>query len=93
MLSFGRLCLNGGVFDEQRIVSEKYLREAAAPSNANTGYGYLFWLGENWYACRGYGGQRIHICPEKQLICVIQATPSPRGMAYDDVIRHMTELL
>lgn len=86
MLQLGRLCLDGGVYEGRRIVSESYLREALAPSAADAGYGFLFWLGEGWYACRGYGGQRIHVFPEKRLIAVMQATPSSRGMAYDDLI-------
>ena len=93
MLQFGRLCLDGGIFEGQRIVSEEYLRAATAPSDTDPGYGFLFWLGNDWYACRGYGGQRIHVFPEKRLIAVMQATPSPRGMAYDDVIWHGKELL
>lgn len=88
MLQLGRLCLDGGVYDGRRIVSESYLREALAPSAADPNYGFLFWLGDGWYACRGYGGQRIHVFPEKRLIAVMQATPTSRGMAYDDVIHY-----
>lgn len=86
MLQLGRLCLDGGVYEGRRIVSERYLQEALIPSAADPGYGFLFWLGDGWYACRGYGGQRIHVFPKKRLIAVMQATPSSRGMAYDDVI-------
>ena len=93
MLQLGRLCLEAGRYEGQRIVSESYLREALTPSAADPGYGFLFWLGEGWYACRGYGGQRIHVFPEKRLITVMQATPSSRGMAYDDVIWHGVKVL
>lgn len=93
MLQLGRLCLDGGTFEGQRIVPEKYLREALSPSSADPGYGFLFCLGDGWYAFRGYGGQRIYVFPENRLIAVIQATPSPRGMAYDDVIQHGRTLL
>lgn len=86
MLQIGRLCLDGGIYGGHRIVSETYLQEAISPSAADPDYGFLFWLGDGWYACRGYGGQRIHVFPEKRLIAVMQATPSSRGMAYDDVI-------
>lgn len=90
MLQLGRLCLDGGM---RRILSESYLREALTPSAADLGYGFLFWLGDGWYACRGYGGQRIHVFPEKRLIAVMQATPSSQGMAYDDVIWHGADIL
>ncbi len=88
MLAFGQLCLGKGSFCGQRIVSESYLtRAVSAPEDAiNKNYGYLFCLGNNWYACRGYGGQRIHVFPEENMVVVIQATPTARGMAYDDLI-------
>lgn len=88
MLQIGRLCLDGGIYGGHRIVSETYLQEAISPSAADPGYGFLFWLGDGWYACRGYGGQRIHVIPERRLIAVMQATPSSRGRAYDDVIQY-----
>lgn len=93
MLQLGRLCLDGGSFGGYRIVSESYLREALSPSDTDPGYGFLFWRGDGWYACRGYGGQRIHVFPERRLIAVMQATPSPRGMAYDDVIWYGENIL
>lgn len=93
MLQIGRLCLDGGIYGGHRIVSETYLQEAISPSAADPDYGFLFWLGDGWYACRGYGGQRIHVFPEKRLIAVMQATPSSRGMAYDDVIWYGENIL
>lgn len=93
MLQLGRLCLDGGIYEGRRIVSEGYLREALTPSSADPGFGFWFWLGDGWYACRGYGGQRIHVFPKKRLIAVMQATPSSRGMAYDDVIWHGANIL
>lgn len=108
MLAIGQLCLAGGSFGGQRIVSEAYLAEAvcrpvpAADSGgkaitapvceAAPTYGYLFWLGPDWYACRGYGGQRIHVFPDENKIVILQATPTDRGMAYDDLIWKIREL-
>lgn len=93
MLQLGCLCLDVGIYEGQRIVSESYLREALTPSAANADYGFLFWLGDGWFACRGYGGQRIYVFPEKRLIAIMQATPSSRGMAYDDVIWYGENLI
>lgn len=94
MLALGQLCLCGGNFNGQQIVSGAYLAEAVSvPEDASLkGYGYLFWLGEGWYACRGYGGQRIHVFPAEKMIVVIQATPTARGMAYDDLIFRIKDL-
>ncbi len=97
MLAIGRLCLAGGSFCGQRIVSEAYLADAVCHSKnpvpgTSPGYGYLFCLGPDWYACRGYGGQRIHVFPDENMIVIIQATPTARGMAYDDLIWKIREL-
>lgn len=88
MLAIGQFCLLKGCFNGRRIVSEAYLaRAVSVPENApDPNYGYLFWLGEDWYACRGYGGQRIHMFPGENMIVIMQATPTARGMAYDDLI-------
>ncbi len=94
MLAIGKLCLSRGNFNGQQIVSESYLSEATSASKdaIDPNYGYLFWLGKDWYACRGYGGQRIYIFPEKNMIIVMQATPTSRGMVYDDLIWKIKEL-
>lgn len=94
MLAIGKLCLSRGNFNGQQIVSESYLSEATSTSKdaIDPNYGYLFWPGKDWYACRGYGGQRIHIFPEKNMIIVMQATPTSRGMVYDDLIWKIKEL-
>ncbi len=88
MLAIGQLCLSHGNFNGKQIVSERYLSDAVSfPADSpNPNYGYLFWLGEDWYACRGYGGQRIHMFPEENMVVITQATPTSRGMAYDDLI-------
>lgn len=93
MLAIGK-CLFRGNFNGQQIIPESYLSEAtsASENSINPNYGYLFWLGKDWYACRGYGGQRIHIFPKENMIVVIQATPTSRGMAYDDLIWKIKEL-
>ncbi len=86
MLNIGVLAYNGGTWEGKQIVSKEYLEEAIIPSKLNRQYGYYWWLGENWYGCRGYGGQSITVVPDKKAIVVTQATPTARGMGYDDVI-------
>lgn len=86
MLRFGQLILQKGMYNGKQIVSEKYVNEAITPSNNNSSYGYLWWLGEGFYNARGYGGQNITVIPKKNKIIVIQATPTARGKEYDDVV-------
>ncbi|MDF2587606.1 MAG: serine hydrolase [Anaerocolumna sp.] len=93
MLKIGKLFLNGGVYNGRRIISESYIHQAVAQSICNSGYGLLWWRGENWYGCRGYGGQSITVVPDKNAILVTQATPTARGMGYDDVIWYCLDLV
>lgn len=86
MLKIGQLFLQGGYYNGKQIISANYITQAISSSDVNKGYGYLWWHGDNWYACKGYGGQNILVIPKKDLIVVTQATPTSRGMSYDDVI-------
>ncbi len=90
MLKIGQLFLHKGIYEGQRIVSEEYIDQALAPSVAEAeyglGYGFLWWLGDHWYGCRGFGGQSITVVPERNAVIVTQATPTSRGMGYHDVI-------
>lgn len=92
MLRLGKLFLDGGVFDGKRIVSEAYIRQTIAASECSDGYGYLWWRGDDWYGCRGFGGQSITVVPEKRVVVVTQATPTARGMAYFDLVEYCLKL-
>lgn len=87
MLKLGQLFLDKGVWNGQQILSESYISQAISPSKCDSGYGLLWWRGDNWYGCRGYGGQSITVLPEHEIIVVTQATPTARGMEYNDLIQ------
>ncbi len=93
MLQIGLLFLNGGSYQGKSIISQEYIKEAIAPSRGNPGYGLLWWRGDDWYGCRGYGGQSITIFPNQNAIIVTQASPTPRAMSYDEVIWYGRSLL
>ena len=93
MLKIGQLFLKGGTFDGKQIISESYINQAVAPLKCNSGYGHLWWRGDDWYGCRGYGGQSITVIPVKKAVIVTQATPTARGMGYEDVIWHCKNLI
>lgn len=86
MLKIGQLFFQNGYYKGKQIISADYIKQAISSSNVNIGYGYLWWRGDNWYACKGYGGQNIFVNPDKSLIVVTQATPTSRGMSYNDII-------
>ena len=88
LLAIGKLYLNGGVFEGKRILPEEYCK-LTTTSFLEKDYGYLWWCGEGWYAARGFGGQRVIVFPEKRAIAVMQATPTPSGRAYDDIIMEL----
>jgi len=85
MAKIGRLMLNGGVWNEQRIVSETYIKDSIMPSQANNGYGFLWWLSNKGYHARGFGGQEINVYPDKSVVAVIQATVTPSSKSYGDI--------
>lgn len=85
MLKIGQLFLQKGIWNGKQIISKEYIDSAISPSPQNSGYGYLWWLGQDWYGCRGYGGQAVTVFPEQNKIVVTQATATSRPLAYDDI--------
>ena len=81
---FGQLMLDGGVWAGRRIVSCAWVRESTADhvrANGPVSYAFHWWLGRllvdgkqvDWIGALGYGGQRLYVVPEKQLVVVIFA--------------------
>ena len=85
ILKIGQLFLQKGIWKGKQIISKEYIDSAISPSPQNSNYGYLWWLGEGWYGCRGYGGQAVTVFPEQNKIVVTQATATSRPLAYDDI--------
>ena len=85
MLKIGQLFLQKGIWKGKQIISKEYIEAAVSPSPQNSNYGYLWWLGEDWYGCRGYGGQAVTVFPEQNKIVVTQATATSRPLAYEDI--------
>ena len=85
MLKIGQLFLQKGIWKEKQIISTEYIDSAISPSSQNSGYGYLWWLGEGWYGCRGYGGQAVTVFPDQNKIVVTQATATSRPLTYEDI--------
>ena len=85
MLKIGQLFLQKGIWKGKQIISKEYIEAAVSPSPQNSNYGYLWWLGEGWYGCRGYGGQAVTVFPEQNKIVVTQATATSRPLTYEDI--------
>jgi CubicO group peptidase (beta-lactamase class C family) len=66
----GRLFLQRGIWNGIRILPEHWIKEASSKqievSDGHTGYGYLFWLGEDHtYRADGMYGQYSIVVPDK----------------------------
>lgn len=83
-LKLGQLYLDGGVWRDQRIVSEEWVRESAAPHatlNETDDYGFAWWRRSyevegqtiDTYYASGNGGQLLFVVPEFDLVFLIQA--------------------
>jgi CubicO group peptidase (beta-lactamase class C family) len=81
MVRFGQMCLNKGVWEKGRIVSDKWMAESTrlhAYSEYGMEYGYLWWRGHQMingqrleaFWAQGNGGQVIFICPTVELVAV-----------------------
>ena len=79
LAKIGYLYLHDGIWDGQKIVSKDWVKQSLAPFiDAEEGfkYGYKWWLlprtdraGFIWMA-RGFGGQRLMVFPDENLIAV-----------------------
>lgn len=96
---FGLLYLQDGMFNNQRLLPEGWVKYTTTHGAANKGeYGALFWLNrakfypsvpEDMYSCNGHEGQRIFIIPSKELVVVVLGySPKPdRAMDFDALLK------
>ncbi len=87
---FGLLFARRGKWNEEQLISEKWIDMARLPSEANERYGYLWWLNkgpQKWdgisdtiYYAAGFGGNYIVIDEENDLVIVTRwLDPSKLG--------------
>jgi CubicO group peptidase (beta-lactamase class C family) len=79
LAKIGYLYLHGGAWEGKQIVSKEWVQQSLAPfTDAEEGYkyGFKWWLlprtdrqGFIWMA-RGFGGQRLMVFPEEEMIAV-----------------------
>jgi len=79
---FGQLYLQGGEWGGEQIIPESWVEDSWAPSPANGGYGYQWWLSRlpdsdpeaaNWpdvFSARGHDGQFTYVIPELDMVVV-----------------------
>jgi CubicO group peptidase (beta-lactamase class C family) len=95
MLHFGRMLLDGGVYDGKRILSEAFVKEATAPQSAKsdtTFYGYSFWMraGNPSFHCGGMLGQKIFVDRKYGRVIAWQALDKERKT--DDLLNYLYKM-
>jgi CubicO group peptidase (beta-lactamase class C family) len=103
----GQLVLNRGQWNGQQIVSAAWLAQSTTPRFQAIGYfgstlfyGYQWWLGRSlaggkdikWVGAIGWGGQRLYIVPELDLVMMTTAGQygQPKeGLAAIDILSNI----
>ena len=100
MAKIGQLCLNGGVWNGTRLVSEKWIADSTSEHSRwkerNLPYGYLWWIVEpdRSYAAMGDGGNIIYVNPSKNRVIAIASLFYPRAKDRIELIkRHIEPIL
>ena len=97
MAKIGQLFLNGGVWNGNRIVSEKWVSDSTSEQSRwkqrDLPYGYLWWIGEqdNGYAAMGDGGNIIYVSPDKNMVVASTSLFYPRAKDRIEFIKKYVE--
>ncbi|MEE9464530.1 MAG: serine hydrolase [Candidatus Neomarinimicrobiota bacterium] len=78
MAKIGKMVEQGGVWNDQQIVSAEWLSESTQLHVPDRSYGYYWRVRERtdpFYAT-GHGGQYIHITPLEDLVIVVTSDPN-----------------
>ncbi len=104
MAKFGQLYLDGGVWNDEQIISEQWvtssiLQRVDFDETGEAGYGYQWWMGEfqsgnrvlKSYYANGFGGQFIFVFPELNLVVAMTGSAYQDGQSEERSIRDILE--
>ncbi len=100
MAKIGLLCINKGVFENKRIVSEKWIKKMIEPRTVESNYfrgmeyGYLWWIidrEKNIYSAIGNSGNVIYVNPEKDIVISVSSYFKPTVFDRVDFIQKYIE--
>ena len=97
MAKIGQLFLNGGMWNGNRIVSEKWVSYSTSEQSRwkqrDLPYGYLWWIDEqdNGYAAMGDGGNIIYVSPDKNMVVASTSLFYPRAKDRIEFIKKYVE--
>jgi CubicO group peptidase (beta-lactamase class C family) len=100
LAKIGYLYLHDGTWNGQRIVSHEWVQQSVTPFIVADGtyqYGYKWWLyirpdkKSYIWTCLGFGGQRLMVFPEENLLVVttgwqILKDDMPSKVVFDQVL-------
>ncbi|MDD3260407.1 MAG: serine hydrolase [Oscillospiraceae bacterium] len=87
MAKLGQMCLNCGMYNGKRIVSQEWIAQSTKPHCqcgerfGNLSYGCLWWITDTQkhsYAAIGDGGNVIYVNPDANITVAVAATFQPR---------------
>lgn len=93
LAKLGQLYLDGGIWNGQRLVSERWVRESTAEqrrwAERDLPYGYLWWVlpQGHGFAAMGDGGNALYASPDKNLVAAIVSRFQPRVKDRIELIR------
>lgn len=97
MAKIGQMFLNGGMWNGNRIVSEKWVSDSTSEQSRwkqrDLPYGYLWWIDEqdNGYAAMGDGGNIIYVSPDKNMVVASTSLFYPRAKDRIEFIKKYVE--
>jgi len=100
--ALGQLLLDGGVWEDQQIVSSDYVDAMTAyqvPNGLGGGYGYQMWVETNLFdiediaGARGYGGQDCFVLDELDMVVVFTGDILYPAEMAADVVTLMNDYL
>lgn len=97
MAKIGQLFLNGGMWNGNRIISEKWVSDSTSEQSRwkqrNLPYGYLWWIDkqDNGYAAMGDGGNIIYVSPDKNMVVASTSLFYPRAKDRIEFIKKYVE--
>ncbi len=87
MEKLGRLFLNEGEWQGEMLIDADWVK--ASTANQISNYGYQWWISNDFYSARGWGGQMIIVYPSRDLVIVTTAgnfNGNPAGLRIADEV-------
>jgi CubicO group peptidase (beta-lactamase class C family) len=95
---FGLLMAREGQWNGRQIVPKEWLKESTSSYSDTerklwTGYGYMWWVGEQGFAALGAGGHFVYVLPKQDLVVVHRVNTDERHSVAEADLRRLWELI